>query len=49
MSEVVTCEKWRSIFLQNLQGDKGAPYWKFNIEALAKDMFKVRPHVAAWN
>ena len=48
IDEVVADKDWNRIFKQELKGDKGEPYWTFNMEGLFKDMSKVRSYVGGW-
>lgn len=48
LGEKIECQKWRSIFNQNVITDKGAPQWKCNMEALYKNTKKFVPEVAHW-
>ena len=40
INENVTCEKWASIFRQNLEPKSDGCSWKFNVQDLAADMSK---------
>lgn len=45
----IACQKWRSIFKQNLEEKAGSLTWKCNMEDLGKNMKKNRPDVAIWD
>jgi len=47
--DVISCPNWGSIFRQNLEDKSGGATWKFNIDALVKDMKKKMPDVACWH
>lgn len=47
--EAIPHPKWRSIILQNILTDKGALYWRCNIEGLYKNTKKFVPDVAYWS
>jgi hypothetical protein len=49
VNERVTCDKWASIFRQNLESKSGEAHWKFNVEDLAKNMNKRQSDVAVWS
>lgn len=40
INDRVTCQKWASIFRQNLESKSGEAHWKFNVADLAKNMNK---------
>ena len=44
----ISCSKWASIFKQNLDTE-GTPYWKNNMEGLAKNMNKNMADVGIWS
>ena len=37
VNDRVTCDKWASIFRQNLESKSGEAHWKFNVEDLANE------------
>lgn len=45
----IACPKWRGIFKQNLDTEKGTLAWKNNMEALWKNTQKHMPEVAIWS
>jgi hypothetical protein len=45
----VTDPNWNKIFKQNLRGDKGDPYFDFNLKDLSSNMKKLRADVATWS
>jgi pimeloyl-ACP methyl ester carboxylesterase len=45
----IACPKWRGIFKQNLDTEKGTLAWKNNMEALWKNTQKHMPDVAIWS
>jgi len=44
----VSCEKWRSIFRQNLEDRGNSVQWKFNIQDLVNNMKLRQSDVAGW-
>ena len=49
INDNVTDKKWAGILRQNLEGKSEGCSWRFNIQALAADMAKIRPDTAAWS
>lgn len=49
LDEIVVDPNWNKIFKQNLRGDKGDPYFDFNLKELASNMAKIRSDVAIWS
>ncbi len=48
LDQNITCQKWASIFKQNLDVS-GTPFWKNNMDSLAANMRKFNPDVADWS
>ena len=38
INDNITCQKWASIFKQNLEDRGGSATWKFNVDALHANM-----------
>lgn len=49
LDEIVVDPNWNRIFKQNLRGDKGDPYFDFNLKDLTLNMKKLRSDVASWS
>lgn len=45
----IHCQKWASIFKQNIEEKNGMLNWKFNLEALHSNMKLRQPDVACWH
>lgn len=45
----IACQKWASIFKQNLDVSGANPFWKNNMEGLARNMRKYNPDVADYS
>ena len=49
INDNIACPKWASIFRQNIENKSGTAVWKFNVNALVKDMNVRVPDTAAWH
>jgi hypothetical protein len=49
LKDHIACQKWASIFAQNLESKNDGVTWKLNIEDLVTDMQKRQPNVAMWH
>lgn len=49
INDNISCPKWASIFRNNLEAKSDSLTWKFNVDALTKNMNKVNPDVAVWS
>ena len=49
INDNITCQKWASIFKQNLEDKGGAATWKFNVDGLYANMQTRQPDVACWH
>ena len=49
LKDKIACDKWASIFVQNLESKGDGCSFKFNVDDLHANMKKRRPEVAAWN
>lgn len=48
LADKISCQKWASIFKQNLEDKGGSVVWKSNIADLWKNMNKRNIDVAMW-
>ena len=49
VNDNISCKKWASIFVQNLENKSGNAVWKCNIDDLWANMNKREPDVACWH
>jgi len=49
LNDNISCKKWASIFVQNLEGKSDKVVWRLNIDDLHKNMQSKVPDVAMWH